>query len=39
LPVGLQLQAPAFAEESLLGFAHALETSLAGEVDRKPVMK
>src|SRR5690606_8463043 len=39
LPVGLQLQAPACAEERLLGIAHALESSLAGEVDRKPVMK
>lgn len=39
LPVGLQLQAPAFAEERLIGAAHALETSLAGEVDRKPLMK
>ena len=38
LPIGLHMQAPAFAEERLLGFAHALELALKPEVDRTPAI-
>ncbi len=38
LPIGLHIQAPAFAEDRLLGCAHALEQSLKAEVDRVPAM-
>lgn len=31
LPIGLHLQAPAFADDKLLGYAHALETNLRAD--------
>jgi aspartyl-tRNA(Asn)/glutamyl-tRNA(Gln) amidotransferase subunit A len=38
LPIGLHMQAAAFAEERLLAYAHALEGALKAEVDRVPVV-
>ncbi|MBX3460295.1 MAG: Asp-tRNA(Asn)/Glu-tRNA(Gln) amidotransferase subunit GatA [Planctomycetes bacterium] len=36
LPIGLHVQAPAFAEDSLLSISHALEGALKQQVDRMP---
>jgi aspartyl-tRNA(Asn)/glutamyl-tRNA(Gln) amidotransferase subunit A len=38
LPIGLHMQAPAFGEDRLLGYAHALEQAIKAEVDRVPAM-
>jgi aspartyl-tRNA(Asn)/glutamyl-tRNA(Gln) amidotransferase subunit A len=38
LPIGLHMQAPAFGEDRLLAYAHALEQAIKAEVDRVPAM-
>lgn len=38
MPIGLHLQAPAYADAALLSAAHALELSLAPKVDRVPAI-